>query len=302
VEGVAGVERCLGLDEVTGEHDPVLGQPGDDVALGVASAEVLQDEVTAVAAERDDISVGEREGRPGETRDAVGLLEQPWHPAVFAGPVLHPALLDEEPGALVGDDLVGLEGARAEHAHRVVVRQHEVADRLVGVLAQLDQPVPSGRRGRPGLERRRGSPPLDRPDVRVTLGGEGVDTVGEHLEGLGLGGQVGRGGERLAHEEDFLRRGGAGRQANCVRRASAQALPPSGDGGRHAAGRGRRPAEVCRADPLVGGELRGRALGHDPATVHDHDPVGDLERSPDVLLDEQHGEALLVAQDAQRAS
>jgi hypothetical protein len=63
-----------------------------------------------------------------------------------------PALLDQEPGALVRDDLVGLERLRAQHAHRVVVRQHEVAERLVGVLAQLGDPVARRRRGGPRLE------------------------------------------------------------------------------------------------------------------------------------------------------
>src|SRR5690606_2984659 len=88
VERVAGVERGLGLDEVTGEEDLVAGQPRGDVALGVAAAVVLQHEVAAVAAEVDGEPVGEREGRPGEPRYRVGALGEAGHAGELALPVL----------------------------------------------------------------------------------------------------------------------------------------------------------------------------------------------------------------------
>src|SRR3712207_3893000 len=140
VERVAGVERGLGLDQVAGEEDLLLGQPGDDVALGVAAAEELQDQLAAVAAELDGQLVAEGHGGPGQAGDGLGLLEQPRHPAVLALPVLLAALLDEVLGLLGADDHLGVEGAGAQHADGVVVRQDQVADRLVGVLAELGQP------------------------------------------------------------------------------------------------------------------------------------------------------------------
>jgi hypothetical protein len=53
---------------------------------------------------------------------------------------------DQVVGVLAGDDLLRLVGARAEHAHRVVVRQHDVPDRLVGHLADAADHVGGHRR------------------------------------------------------------------------------------------------------------------------------------------------------------
>ena len=65
VEGVACVERSLGLHQVAGEDDLLLGQPGDDVALGVPPAQELQHELAAVAAELDGELVSAGQRRPG---------------------------------------------------------------------------------------------------------------------------------------------------------------------------------------------------------------------------------------------
>ena len=111
MERVAGVEGGLSLDEVAGEEHLASGQPRDDVAGRVTAPAMLQDEVTAVAAERDGEAVAEREVRVRETRDLVGVLEEPRHPPVLAGPVLSPrssisvrviscAMIDSAPKAL----------------------------------------------------------------------------------------------------------------------------------------------------------------------------------------------------------
>lgn len=53
---------------------------------------------------------------------------------------------------VVRDDDFGVERGRAQHAHRVVVREHQVAHRLVGVLSQFREPVPRCDRRRERLE------------------------------------------------------------------------------------------------------------------------------------------------------
>jgi len=94
------------------------------------------------------------------------------------------------------DDL-GLERARTEHPDRVVVGKHQVANRLIGVLAQPGQPLAGGYRGGHGLEADQEILTLDGADVRVALGGQRVDPVGEEFQDLFLRVQVRRGGERF---------------------------------------------------------------------------------------------------------
>jgi hypothetical protein len=204
------------------------GQPADDVALGVPAALVLQHEVAAVAAEVDGEAVGERQGRPREAGHGVGLLGQPRHARELAGPVLLAALGHEGPRVLVRHDHVGVERARAQHADGVVVTEHEVAHRLVGVLAQAGQPLRGSDGGGQRLEADEEVLALDRADVGVTLGGEGVDPVGEHLEGLFLRGQVTGRRERLRCHDALL----------IIKALTTLQTTPAGPGrGRAAAGR-----------------------------------------------------------------
>ena len=53
-------------------------------------------------------------------------------------------------------------------------------------------------------------------------------------------------------------------------------------------------AEVGVDDPLVVHDRVRRALGDDPALRHDDDPVGDVADHVHVVLDEQHGHAVLA--------
>src|SRR5690606_15126014 len=76
VIGVAGVEGGLGFDQIAGVEDPVAGQPGDDVARGVAAPEVEQLQLAAITAEVDRQLVAEGDVGPGQSRDRLGFLEQ----------------------------------------------------------------------------------------------------------------------------------------------------------------------------------------------------------------------------------
>jgi len=58
----------------------------------------------------------EGEGRPGQSGDGIGGIEQAREPAVLGVPVLLPALLDHRPPLIRGDDLRGAVGRGAEHA------------------------------------------------------------------------------------------------------------------------------------------------------------------------------------------
>ena len=53
-------------------------------------------------------------------------------------------------------------------------------------------------------------------------------------------------------------------------------------------------AEVGVDDGLVVHDRVGRALGHDLALGHDDDPVGDVPHHVHVVLDEEHGHALVA--------
>jgi hypothetical protein len=190
VERVAGVERGLRLHEVAGEEDPLARNPRDEVALRVPATAVLQHQVPPIAAEVDRQAVGERHRRPGQPGHRLGLLGQPRHPRELRRPVLLAALRDERTGVLVRDDHVGLERGRAEHPYCVVVREHQVAHRLVGVRPEPGQPLP----GRDGCGERFDADDevlaLDRTDVGVALSSQRVHPFADHLQGLRLGGEV----------------------------------------------------------------------------------------------------------------
>ena len=163
----------------------------------MASAAPLQHEIAAIPAQRDGEPVGEGDVGAGQAGDRLRLQEQPRHPTVLGVPVLDAALLDEVAGHLVGDDDLRVEGARSQNAHGVVMRQDQVLDRLVGVLTQPLQPIRAAAGVAKASRHDQEVLALDRADVGVALGREGVHPVGQYLEGLPLGLGVGDGGERL---------------------------------------------------------------------------------------------------------
>ena len=91
----------------------------------------------------------------------------------------------------------GLVGAGPEHAHRVVVRQHDVLDRLVGHLADAADHV--GRHRGRGLSvgHQHGVVADDDAGVGVAFGGVGPGVLGDLAEGDLLFFQVGLAGEFL---------------------------------------------------------------------------------------------------------
>ena len=164
MEGVTRVEGGVRLDEVAGEEHALLGQPRDHVTLGVAAAAPAQDEIATVAPEGNPQLVGKGDGRVGQSRDLLRLEER--HPAELALPVLFPrssmrrrvdswAMISSAPKA------------GPEHSHGVVVGQHDMAHGLVGVLAQLGQPLAGRGRCRPDVEADEEVLALDGADVRV---------------------------------------------------------------------------------------------------------------------------------------
>jgi len=98
-------------------------------------------------------------------------------------------------GVVVRDDDLGVERGRTQHPDRVVVREHQVPHRLVGVLTQLREPVLRGDGGCQRLEAHEEVLALDRAEVGIALCRERVDAVGEDLQGLLLLAEVGGGGE-----------------------------------------------------------------------------------------------------------
>src|SRR5262249_56836283 len=114
--------------------------------------------------------------------------------AVFGIPVLLAALGDHGATRVRGEDLLCLIGRGAEHAHGMIVRQHDVFDRLVGGLAHA-------------LDDEAGHDPCglciayddalvahDGAAVWGTLGGGGGEVRGGFRRRGSLVGPVGRGG------------------------------------------------------------------------------------------------------------
>jgi hypothetical protein len=82
----------------------------------------------------DRVAAADHQRRPGQAGHAFGIAEQAREAVHLGLHVLLAALDDQLVRALAGDDLgraFGRIGAGAQHAHRVVVREQHVLDRLV---------------------------------------------------------------------------------------------------------------------------------------------------------------------------
>ena len=99
-----------------------------------------------------------------------------------------------------------LVGAGAEHAHRVVVAQHHVLDRLVGDFADAADDVGRHHRRGLGVGHQHRVVADDDAGVRVAFGRVGLGVVGDLAEGDLLFFQIGLAGELLdLGHEGFLK-------------------------------------------------------------------------------------------------
>ena len=196
--GVAGIRCGVELDQVAREQDLLLGQPGDGVALGVAAAHLqqLHLELAEPDAHRPlNVMVGHvmpagtlstlrnRRGKRADLARLVGLA----------------ALDDQVVGVAAGDDVLGLVARCTQHAHRVVVAEHDVLDRLVGHGADVADHVLRHHRRGLGVDHHHRIVADDDAGVGVALGGVGVGVGRQLAEGDLLVGEVGLRRECFGH-------------------------------------------------------------------------------------------------------
>lgn len=77
--------------------------------------------------------------------------------------------------------------------------QNQIADRLVGLLAQDLQPFARGRRRGPRFDGDDEILTLDGADIWVALGGQRIDAIAKYLECIGFFSRIGRRCEGFAH-------------------------------------------------------------------------------------------------------
>src|SRR5258708_30088067 len=123
------------LDQISRKHHGRVGHPSDDVSGGMARAQLHQ--FYFALAEKQGHFAFEGMRRPSETRDAFCIPKQPRKTPVFRFPILLSALADEAMGLLRRDDALRIKARRAEDADRVIMRQDNVFDRLIGDSSYL---------------------------------------------------------------------------------------------------------------------------------------------------------------------
>src|SRR5690606_10315775 len=109
---------------------------------------------------------------------------------------------DQVVGVAAGQDLLGIVGGGAQHAHGMVVGQQDVANGLVADFADASDHVLGHYRGGLRVYHHDGFVADDDAGVGIALGGVGVGVVGQFFEGDDLVFQVVVRGEGLAHEKD----------------------------------------------------------------------------------------------------
>ena len=196
--GIPCIGCCIELDEVAGEQHLIPRQPHYGVTFGVSPANLHDANLEFSEPQRQ--LLAEHNRRPGEARDRLHRAKQPRKPLDLTLHIRRPTLDDELVRVLAGDDVFGLVGARTEHAHRVVMRQDHVLDRLVRHFANPSDHIlgHDGRRLR--VDHHHGIVSNDDARVRVALGGVGIGMPAELLEAHDLLGEIGLRGKCLAHQ------------------------------------------------------------------------------------------------------
>ena len=175
---VAGVASGIGFDQVAREQHFFRRHPHHRVATGVASAGVHDFDFEL--AHPQGHLVLEHQGRPRQAGDGVKVVEQARKALVLGLHVLRAALDNHFVSALAGNDFLHASvfvARSAQHAHRVVVRQHHVFDGLVSHFTNFgDQALRHHRRGQCIANQHR-VVANDDAGVRVALGGVGPAVV-----------------------------------------------------------------------------------------------------------------------------
>jgi hypothetical protein len=137
--------------------------------------------------------------RPGQAGHRLHRAEQPWKALDLALHVRLAALDDEFVGVAAGNDVLRLVPRRAEHAHRVIVREGDVLDRLVGHCADVADHVLRHHRRCLRVDHHHGIVADHDAGVRIALGGIGIGVIGQLVEADLLLFQVGLRCELLLH-------------------------------------------------------------------------------------------------------
>src|SRR6266436_6993204 len=176
------------LDEISRKHHARVGHPGDDVSGGMTRAQLHQFHFALAEKQRHFAFEGMR--GPSEAGNAFRIPEQPRKTTVFRFPILLPSLGDEAMGLLRRDDALRIKARRAEDADRVIMRQDNVFDRLVGDSPYLldDAASHCGRRLR--VENRATVVADDYASVGIAFRGKGVEIGPDFRERYLLFGEI----------------------------------------------------------------------------------------------------------------
>ena len=177
---IARVGRSTVLDQIAGEENFFLRQPDDRIALGVAASELHDLDLQFAQPKRQ--SLLEHERRPGKPRNRLNGLEKAREAFDLAFHVLRAALDDEVVSVAAGDDVLRSVARSAEDADGVVVREHDVADRLVGHLANAPDDVLRHHGRGLGVDHQDRVVADDDAGIGVALGRVGVCMLGELVE------------------------------------------------------------------------------------------------------------------------
>ena len=170
---IAAVAGGVILDDVAGHHDVRIWHEGDDIAGRMRAAD--EHELDGALAKIDGHALLEGHGGPREAGNGLVALEEAREAAEFGVPVLLPALVDHGVAFFRGDDLARLEGRSTEHAHGVIVREHDILDRLIRDLADVLDDFAGEARGCLRVDDHDGVVADDDAGVRVALRGEGIE-------------------------------------------------------------------------------------------------------------------------------
>ena len=177
---VAGVRRGTVLHQVAGEKYPLLWQPYHGVALGVPTAELHDLDLELAEPQRQVFF--EHQRRPCQAGNRLDCTKKPRKPLDLAFHVGLAALDDQVIGIAAGDDVFGLVPGCAENPHRVVVREHDVFDRLARHLADAPNDVLGHDRCGLGIDHHHRVIADDDAGVRVAFRGEGIGVIGQLVE------------------------------------------------------------------------------------------------------------------------